>query len=284
MSTLAVRAGEAHDLAATVALMALGFPGAHKFSEAFLRWQYYANPLGAPLICNAWSDAQLVGHLTGIPARVTLRGETRLVTVIMNIAVHPAERGRGVLKTLTEHVIAQSAAAGHAGVIGVANQNSVDAFVNKLGFQNVAGLDAWLEWLPCRLDARRALDYAELAHAWSDATLAWRMANPSNRLAIVDATPDSLVVEGASGTPLLRARAVIPRAGVTLAAARRLVPRPAVVIGLAPGGALQRRGAIDIPARLRPSPLRLIWFAHDRAVQQLRAERVLFNFLDFDAF
>ncbi len=47
MSTLAVRAGEAHDLAATVALMALGFPGAHKFSEAFLRWQYYANPLGA---------------------------------------------------------------------------------------------------------------------------------------------------------------------------------------------------------------------------------------------
>ncbi len=42
--------------------------------------------------------------------------------------------------------------------------------------------------------------------------------------------------------------------------------------------------AVSIPARLRPSPLRLIYFDHDDRHARLDAERVLFNFLDFDAF
>lgn len=284
MTSLSIRAAEPEDLAATVQLMALGFPGATKFSVDFLRWQYYENPLGAPLICNVWAGAQLVGHLTGIPIAVRLRGVARCVTVIMNIAVHPAHRGQGLIKTLTEQVIARSAQAGHAGVIGVANQNSVAAFEHKLGFQNIAGLDAWLEWLPHRLVAERALHDAEFAHQWSDATLAWRMNNPSNRLAVVSATHDSLVVEGASSMPLLRARAVIARDGVSLSPTRWVAPRPAVVIGLAPHGALHARGAVSIPLRFRPSPLRLIYFAHEERHRPLHAERMLFTFLDFDAF
>ena len=284
MSGLTVRAAEVNDLAATVHLMALGFPGAHKFSVEFLRWQYYDNPVGAPLGCNISDGTQLVGHLTGIPIEVTLRGEARLVTVIMNIAVHPAYRGRGLIKTLTEHVIDQSAARGHAGVIGVANQNSVAAFEHKLGFQNIAGLAAHIEWLPHRIVLPRAVEDAEFSHRWRDATLTWRMNNPVNPLRVVGASDDSLIIEGASTLPGLRARAVIPRAGLTLSASSRALPRPAVVIGLAPRGGLQRRFAVTIPNRLRPSPLRLIYFSHEPAHQPFDAERMLFNFLDFDAF
>jgi predicted N-acetyltransferase YhbS len=272
------------DFDAIVGLMALGFPTAHKFSSDFLRWQYYDNPVGAPLGCNISDGALLVGHLTGIPIEVSLRGEARQVTLIMNIAVHPAYRGRALIKTLTENVIAQSADCGHAGVVGVANQNSVAAFEHKLGFQNIAGLDACIEWLPHRIDMRAALAEAEFAHRWRDATLAWRMNNPANPLRVVGECEDSLRVEGASSLPLLRARAVIPRAGVSLAVRPELWPRPAVVIGLAPTGTLRRRCAMTIPARLRPSPLRLIYFDHERGNTPLDAARVLFNFLDFDAF
>ena len=284
MAGLQVRAGEPADLTATAQLLALSFLAARKFSSEYLRWQYYDNPLGAPLSCNISAGAQLVGHLTGIPIEVTLRGETRLVTLIMNIAVHPAYRGRDLLRTLTAEVIALSAACSHAGVVGVANQNSVAAFERKLGFQNVAGLDAFIEWLPHRIAMQSALGDAEFAHRWSDATLAWRMNNPANRLHIVGATADSLVVEGKSSLPMLRARALISRCGLTLPATASLLPRPAVVIGLAPRGTLQRRLAITIPARLRPSPLRLIYFDHDERRAQLHPARVLFNFLDFDAF
>ncbi len=284
MAGLELRAAEPTDLAATVQLLALGFPDARKFSSEFLHWQYYDNPVGAPLSCNISDGAQLVGHLTGIPIEVTLRGEARLVTLIMNIAVHPAYRGRDLLKTLTEEVIAMSAARDHAGVVGVANQNSVAAFERKLGFQNIAGLDAFVEWLPHRIDVQGALADVEFAHRWSDASLAWRMNNPANRLQIVGETADSLIVEGASSLPMLRARAVIPRLGLTLKAHTSLLPRPAVVIGLAPRGSLHRRLAVTIPARLRPSPLRLIYFDHQDRRARLDPERMLFNFLDFDAF
>jgi len=284
MNALSTRAVEPGDLDAIVELMALGFPGAHKFSPAFLRWQYYDNPVGAPLGCNIFVGPQLVGHLMGIPVEFSVRGAARTLTLIMNIAVHPEHRGRGLIKTLTEEVIAQSAARGHAGVVGVANQNSVAAFEHKLGFQNIASLAAFVEWLPHRIDMQSALAEAELAHRWNDATLAWRMNNPANPLRLFAQNADSLIAEGASSLPLLRARAVIARRGLTLGVGRELLARPAVVIGLAPRGSLRRRYAVDIPARLRPSPLRLIYFDIDNRGARLDPERVLFNFLDFDAF
>ena len=284
MDKLTIRDPQPADLDATLALMALGFPGAKKFSTAYLRWQYYANPVGAPLGCNIDDGTQLVGHLMGIPIEVYLRSERRLVTLIMNIAVHPARRGRGLIKALVEHVIAASAARGHAGVLGVANQNSVAAFEHKLGFQNVAGLDARVEWLPHRIDMDTALARAEFAHCWSDASLAWRMNNPANPLRIVGQTHDSLIVEGASSLPLLRARAVIARRGISMGGRNAMLARPAVVIGLAPSGSLFRRFSFAIPQRLRPSPLRLIYFDHSAQQQRLDPQRMLVNFLDFDAF
>ncbi len=284
MAELNIRAAEPADLDATLALMALGFPGAHKFSDAFLRWLYYANPVGAPLGCNIDDGAQMVGHLMGIPIEVSLRGEPRLVTLIMNIAVHPAQRGRGLIKTLVEAVIAMSAVRGHAGVIGVANQNSVAAFEHRLGFQNVAGLSAHLEWLPHRIAMNAALSQAEFAHRWTDASLTWRMSNPANPLRIVGHTHDALIIEGAASLPLLLARAVIPRAGLSLTGGGTVLPRPAVVIGLAPRGSLHRRLAVTIPQRLRPSPLRLIYFSHSDRPARLDPHRILFSFLDFDAF
>jgi ribosomal protein S18 acetylase RimI-like enzyme len=284
MAELNIRSAEVADLDATVTLMALGFPGAQKFTNAFLRWQYYANPVGPPLGCNIDGDDQLIGHLMGIPIEVTLRGERQLVTLIMNIAVHPAQRGRGLINALVNHVIAASAARGHAGVIGVANQQSVAAFEHKLGFQNVAGLDAYIEWLPHRIAMDSALKHAEFVHCWSDASLAWRMSNPANPLQIVGHTQDSLIVEGASSLPLLRTRAVIARTDLTLTGHDGLLPRPAVVLGLTPHGSLHHRLALAIPQRLRPSPLRLIYFDHGDRLARLNPQRILFNFLDFDAF
>lgn len=284
MADIKVRIAEPADLDATVALLALGFPGAQKFSCAFLRWQYYANPVGAPLGCNIDDGTQMLGHLMGIPIEVVLRGAPRLVTLIMNIAVHPAQRGRGLIKTLVEAVIAMSAARGHAGVVGVANQNSVAAFEQRLGFQNIAGLSAHIECLAHRIAMDSALQQAEFARHWTDASLAWRMANPANRLRVVGGHHDSLIIEGAANLPYLRARAVIPRAGLSVTAGGIVLPRPAVVIGLAPSGSLRRRLAVAIPQRLRPSPLRLIYFDHDDRAARLDPQRMLFNFLDFDAF
>jgi GNAT superfamily N-acetyltransferase len=284
MSELVFRAAVHEDLDKTVELMGMGFPAAHKFSRGFLQWQYYDNPAGPPLGCNVLDGERLVGHLMGIPQAVRLYGQPALVTLIMNVATHPDYRGRGLFLELVRRVAAMSAERGHAGVVGVANQQTERAYRTRLGFQNVAGLHAHLEFTPQRIDMARALAAAEFAHAWTDDTLAWRLRNPANPLRIAGATADSLVVEGASTTPLIRARAVIPRAGLSVAARGGGGLGPAVVLGLTPEGAARRGLAIRVPDRLRPSPLRLIWLNHQVPGDRLDPEKILFSFLDFDAF
>jgi ribosomal protein S18 acetylase RimI-like enzyme len=283
MSQLVFRPAAHQDLDRTVELMGLGFPGAHKFSRRFLQWQYYDNPAGEPLGCNIDDGGRLIGHLMGIPLRVALRGQPMVVTLIMNVATHPDYRGRGLFLELVRRVAAMSAVRGHAGVVGVANQQTIRAYETKLGFQNVAGLEAHVELLPQRIDMARALAHAEFAHRWEDATLAWRLQNPANPLRIAAETADSLIVEGASTLPLIRARGAIPRAGLSLRG-RGAAAGPAVVLGLTPRGTARRRLAMPVPERLRPSPLRMIWLNHRTPDDRLDPERILFSFLDFDAF
>ncbi len=287
MSELVFRPADPADLGRTVELMGLGFPAAHKFSRGFLQWQYYANPAGPPLGCNIDDGARLVGHLMGIPLNVRLRGQPATVTLIINVATHPDYRGRGLFLELVRRVAAMSAERGHAGVVGVANAQTIRAYETRLGFQNVAGLEAHLELLAQRTDMARALATADFAHRWTDDTLGWRMNNPANPLKIVAETQDSLIVEGASTLPFIRARAAIPREGL---GARRhglalgLAVGPGVVLGLTPAGTTRRRLALPIPQRLRPSPLRMIWLNHERLGDRLDPDRILFSFLDFDAF
>jgi len=263
--------------------MGLGFPAAHKFSRAFLQWQYYDNPAGPPLGCNIDDGPRLIGHLMGIPLKVSLQGEPATVTLIMNVATHPDYRGRGLFLELVRRVAAMSAERGHAAVVGVANQQTIRAYEAKLGFQNVAGLEAHVELLPQNVDFARALETAVFARTWDDATLAWRLKNPANPLRIAGSLFDGLVVEGASTVPLVRSRGIIPRKGLRTSA-RGIVMGPAVVLGLTPKGSERRNLAMSVPERLRPSPLRLIYINHRRPDDRLDPDRVLFSFLDFDAF
>jgi GNAT superfamily N-acetyltransferase len=283
MSELVFRPAEPADFDRTVELMALGFPGVTKFSPAFLQWQYYDNPAGPPVGCNIDDGGRLIGHLMGIPLKVSLHGEATTVTLIMNVATHPDYRGRGLFLELVNRVVAMSAERGHAGVVGVANQQTERAYRTKLGFQNVAPLDAHVELLPQRIDVDRALAAAQFSRTWDDATLAWRLKNPANPLRIAGGSGDTLVVEGASTMPLIRSRGVIPRRGLT-AAASGLPVAPAVVLGLTPKGTARRTLAVTVPERLRPSPLVLIYKNHARPEDRLDPDRILFSFLDFDAF
>ena len=283
MSDLVFRPAEPADFDRTVELMALGFPGVGKFSPAFLQWQYYDNPAGPPLGCNIDDGGRLIGHLMGIPLKVSLQGEFTTVTLIMNVATHPDYRGRGLFLELVRRVTAMSAERGHAAVVGVANGQTIRAYETKLGFQNVAGLDAHVELLPPTIDFDRALETAVFARTWDDATLAWRLKNPANPLRIAGGLFGGLVVEGASSLPLIRARGVIPRKGLNMPA-RGIVMGPAVVLGLTPKGTQKRNLAVTVPERLRPSPLRLIYINHRKPGDRLDPERVLFSFLDFDAF
>ncbi len=55
-------------------------------------------------------------------------------------------------------------------------------------------------------------------------------------------------------------------------------------IGLVPPAAQRCSFYIDIPQALRPSPLNLIYRSLSGRVQSIDADKVFFNFLDYDAY
>lgn len=272
------------DLGRVVELMRICFPHAAKFTPEFLRWCYYENPVGPAIGYNIEDDGRLIGHLVGAPQNVRLHGVETSVVLLMNVGTHPDYRGRGLFLELVERVVQLAARHGHTAVTGVANQQTYRAYEAKLGFQNVAGLDAHVELLPQKLDAARALAAAQWSRRWDDATLAWRLRNPDNPLKVTAATGDCLIVEGASTMPMIAARGVIPREGLANSAARSGTMGPAVVLGLTPKGTARRRLAVTVPDRFRPSPLVMIYRNVKTPGDRLDPSQVLFSFLDFDAF
>jgi GNAT superfamily N-acetyltransferase len=268
----------------TAELLRTCFPKATKFDGAFLQWCYYDNPIGPAIGWNVEDQGRLVGHLVGQPQRVRLHGREVPVILLVNVAIQSDYRGRGLFLEIVRRTLALAAERGFAAVTGVANQQTYRAYEKHLGFQNVAGLHAHVELAPEAVDMPGAVAAAQWSRIWDDQTLAWRLRNPDNRLSLAAASPDALVVEGASTLPLIRARGQIPRDGLSAIVPQAPAFGPGVVLGLTPRGYARRRLAVTVPDRLRPSPLVMIYQNLEVPGDRLDPDKVLFSFLDFDAF
>lgn len=284
MSDLAYSEVTAEALPNIVSLMRRSFPESSKFTSAFLHWQYFENPVGPPLGYNVSIEGQLVGHVVGIPQRVQRRGESVLALLLLNVATDPSVRKRGLFVKLVAKTLELAKERGVAFVTGVANGNTQRIYNLKFGFQNVACLNAHVEMLPGRMDMGRALREADVLQDWSQETLAWRLRNPVNPLKVTSITEEALVVEGRSSLPMVGVRAIIPRRNLQIESAGGRNIGPSIVIGLNPTGTARHRLAIAVPDKLRPSPLQLIYKNLDDEADRLDPDRILFSFLDFDAF
>lgn len=274
------------DLEKILGLMKAAFPDATIFTPEYLKWLYWENPVGDAVGFNCWEGDELVGHVASLPQRVVIKGEEAKAILLLNVATHPRARGKGHFVGLVQRTIDAAREQGFSAVLGVANAQTYSAYELKFNFQNVAGLAAHVEMLPHSVNMLRAMERAELFQKWTEESLAWRLRNPNNPLKVVSASTDSIVVEGKSSMPVVRSRAIIPRGGMPVKASRSAAKflGPAVVIGLAPEGTMRRRLAIDVPKKLRPSPLRLVYKNLKNPADTLNPADVLYSFLDFDAF
>lgn len=271
-------------LPAAADLLRRVFPKERKFTPAYLDWLYFKNPTAPGFGFNIVVDDRIVGHVAAVPQAVALHGQPTQIALMVNGATDESVRGRGLYLRLIRHMIEEAGRLGFAAVSGVANQNTIRAYETKLGFQNVAGLAAFVSAAPERLDVGRAVERAQWRRVWDDPALAWRLANPHAPLKVVAGDGAALVVEGASTAPVIRARGVILRQGLAAPPLPRGRLWPAVTLGLAPDGAWRRGLALTVPDALRPSPLRMIYLNTADPADRLDPGRILFSFLDFDAF
>lgn len=271
-------------LSATIELLRTCFPKASHYNRPYLDWLYCSNPCGPALGINAYDEKVLVGHFVGIPQRVRLKQRDETVLLLLNIATHPGYRGRGLFIEAIQRVMKAAVDKGYAAITGVANAQTYRGY-EKLGFQNVAGLDAEIGIGVPKLDAMRSLEYAEFSRLWDDATLMWRMGNPANPLWVSSSTHDQIRIDGLTSLPGVKARGVIAKRGIEVVPAEhsRGKFRPHVLVGLQPSGTLAHLG-MSIPHLLRPSPLRFIYMNLVDPNDRLDKNSISFTFLDFDAF
>jgi hypothetical protein len=272
-------------LSEVVTLMREVFPHAGKFTPDYVEWLYLKNPRGPLTGFHIYDDGKLRGQVAGILQDVMIKGEEATALLLLDVAIHPSLRGRGIFLEGVKRIVALARGRGIAAVIGVANQNTWRGY-KKLGFQIVGALDARLVCVQPRAgeNVQSWTGSAELFRRWTDDTLRWRMANPKNPLSVAASTDRLVTIAGRSPYPYIRALATIPRGELRVRPTITVGFGPSLVIGLSPPGTVSFGPNIKIPDRLKPSPLQLIYFNVLKPEDRLRRESVLFSFLDFDPF
>lgn len=272
-------------------LFAACFPGVDKFDPAYLAWLYAANPDGPAVGMDAWDGDRLAAHYVCIPARAWVEGREVMVLLSLNTATHPDYQGKGLFTRLAAATFEAGAAAGFDGVYGVANANSTPGFVRKLGFQLVRPLEARIGLGTLAHRPKAAPAQLSFERSWSPEALAWRCANPHNRVHRRSRGKRQQFYAAAFGMSLpayaeleAHGAAVNDSAAGPGSDSAALLSPARLLIGLAPDANASWWNYASIPQRLRPSPLNLIYRSFTPRVTELDPARIQFSFLDFDAY
>lgn len=267
------------------ALFGACFPPSPKFKPNALRWLYVDNPDGRAVGFDAYEGDVLAAHYVCVPARAMVHGVERRVLLSLNTATHPNHQGKGLFTKLAEMTYASGAEQGFSAVYGVANANSTPGFVRKLGFQLVAPLRAMVGIGGLRLDTQALKSSGiQFERRWTAESIRWRCANPVNPVRPYRTRAGAAFAADAFGG-MLPAYAELDTARQELPAADGSLLTPLrLYLGLMPAGTTSFSGYFDIPGKLRPSPLNLIFRPLAGEQRGLDADRIFFTFLDFDAY
>jgi GNAT superfamily N-acetyltransferase len=260
------------------------FPSAAHFSIDYLNWLYLHNPDGKVVGFNAFSGEVLAGHYACIPVMLNIEGDKTKGLLSLNTAVHPSFQGQGLFTTLAEKTYEYAAKNGFSCVYGVANAQSTPGFLRKLGFQNVAKLSAKLGFLDMTLDRELCDKSVTFYREWSQQTLEWRKNNPSNPLSFCSDFKGFSCFTGPTNYKLVRAYAPIYGNASCGVNGARSGYGLKLYIGLLPNGTCNYKSYLDIPEKLKPSPLNFIYKNLGSSAKFLDPSSIMLGFHDFDVF
>lgn len=259
------------------------FPKTDKFQPEYLDWLYRQNPDGSVVGFDAWEGDQLAAHYVCVPARAEVGGLEVSVLLSLNTATDPAFQGKGLFTKLADLTYRAGAEQGFDSVYGVANANSTPGFLRKLQFSLVEPLQARVGIGALNIDFAKLAGKVQFRRAWSNGSLAWRCSSPVNKVVARPNASGATFQARAIGGGIVNVCAELDRPVPAGANGATLSPLR-LSIGLIPSGVASGGVYFDIPKRLRPSPLNLIYRSLSGRVPTIASGSVFFTFLDFDAY
>ncbi len=296
---------ESYEIGPTSRLLLEVFAGADVGASRYLQWLYCDNPDGVVVAADLDDERGRLGHYAVVPWPCVEDGGALRSTLSLNTAVAERGRGGGLFTSLANSAFATAMERGYDTVVGVANANSTPGFVRRLAFTLInplpvevlvpipLGRARIVDGLP---DPRRLADTlaaaalgSGLMRAWSPESLQWRLTRPDSTYEVHDGGDWIAVstVDRSQHIPIAILLAVISARPLTVAEARAVVRRlcrvhaSPLVLHAGFNDHWPLRG-VPLPARLRPSPLNLIFRRLDSDAPAPSVGR--FEFLDFDAY
>ena len=273
-------------IAECVKLLNIVFPLAKHLTYEYLDWEYNRNPAGTAVGYNAYSDGEVVAHYVTQPIVAKLFGKYTRGVLSLNTATHPEHRGKKLFVTLAEKTYVAASEKGYEFVIGVGNANSTPGLVKKLGFQLVCPLVAKVG-IGGQVVREIMVGTIEYERIWTKELLHWRTANPSSQYAI-GRKQDRFVIE--APTKKFGIYAILGEFDMEMYDRYHVVSQKTrynplkLWIGLDSSINWSRSMFYDIPKRLRPSPLNLVFKDLTGSSRKLSADKVKFQVIDFDAY
>lgn len=263
-------------------LFLICFPGVKKFNFRYLYWLYVENPEGLAIGYDVYDGDFLAAHYVCIPTLISINGVVERSLLSLNTATHPRYQGMGLFTKLASMTYDTGLDLGFFSVYGIANANSTHGFIRKLGFQLVGQLDAkiGLGGLNINFDSNKN-DYFH--RAWNSKSLSWRCANPVNPVYSSKISNGTCfranILNGMASVV-----ADLPIENPILTHHHNAFYSLHLFIGLIPEKISNLNFYFEMPQKLRPSPLNLIYLPLVKSNRTLDRDNVLINFLDFDAF
>jgi hypothetical protein len=256
-------------------LLSQVFPETRKFTPLYIDWQYKQNPVGTVVGCDAFFEGKLVAHYVTIPVVYNIEGKKTKGLLSLNTATHVSHQGKGLFTKLANKTYENGAKEGYEFVIGVANQNSTPGFLNKLGFELVSPLEVKIG--VGELEIWSSSNYLIQAD-WTKESLQWRLSNPTTSYF----TNGNTIVAETGKFGILAQIHSYANGSKAVPLKKKNSP---VKIWMGMAQAKTYRGVfIDLPSKLKPSPLNLIFKNLSGKNPEIQKEDIFFELIDFDAY
>lgn len=265
-------------VARCAALLQACFPAATFVTEDYVRWQYTENPHGNVAGYNAFFEDQLVAHYVLIPMEARIDGEVERGFFSLNSATHADHRGKGLFDRLSHDTHALATEMGFSFIWGTSNDYSTRGAL-KLGFKFAGRMRAMIGAGP--IARRKHVPEVRYEAVHSKEALAWRLRRPNARYGMRPA-PEGTAIYAPTGKPGMTALLGLVEGGVDLPRASR--GPISVWLGVDERLDWSRSLYFNLPVKLRPAPLNLMFKDLTGRGRVLDIEHTRVQVLDFDAF
>lgn len=271
------------DITACSLLLDKNFQANNFFSEEYLHWLYFRNPLGKVIGFNAWSGKKLVAHYATIPIGV-LRNEIRENSLLsINSVTDSKFRKQGLFSLLAKKTYSKGSKAGYTSVIAVANKASTPSFQNSLGFDLICPLEVSIGLGSLNINTDLLKELSVFRRDWSAQDILWRKQNPNKQVVIVQkgsifsiSSKINKLFNSYTETPFIHNVKENTLSDKVNSFKFR------VFVGKMPQRVKNLNFYIKLPDILKPAPFNLVFKSLGDQQPPPNVEDVFFNFFDFD--